>query len=223
MKFLIMEVIMNRYVILLLVCTGFLFAQDGDATRKKIGLGVNLPISIMENYKFNPSGNPGGPAMLGNLNVAFRSTPMASASYLLMPELKIVAELGLTSWTEITDGDPEVADDFFMLALGASPRYVLRENNMELQVGVRYAFAIASMEDETDQGGNDISVDKTSFNMHVLGVLAGGEYFMSPYFSAGGEIQLNYSYVGADVPGNNDISLAAVSIDPAVRINWYFF
>ncbi|NNC82362.1 MAG: hypothetical protein HKN79_02195 [Flavobacteriales bacterium] len=76
------------------------------------------------------------------------------------------------------------------LLFGLAFRGYLNENQAAPFIGLQYAALIASppREDEEDKATID----------NVIGLMLGGDYFVSPQFSLGVELQLNYTISDED-------------------------
>jgi len=152
------------------------------ATKVGVGLGLESGTSLMDLYYFETG--------------MFRVEPLMSSTTLRLPILasggwRIEPEVGLLHLSY----EGESFNDW-KLATGIYPCWGLGED------GLAYAGGRIGL---TGQGDDD-----DSYKDLLLGFGAGGEYWVSSYFTVGGEVQLNYVKYGEDMNGSSITTNAAL-------------
>jgi hypothetical protein len=162
------------------------------AEAQEIGIGVGVRSSFISNVQ-----SPLTPTIYVPIGVTDR--------------IMIEPELGIIRLSEEDDGFDETLT---FLTIGAGLLFEIGDmGEHRIYAGPRLGIVRTSFSEELD-GGGEFS-DSTT-NLFLAGVL-GGEFFLEPNFSLGGEAGLRYQGTGDD---ESDGSLITTTAE--FRIRWYF-
>jgi hypothetical protein len=137
-------------------------------------------------------------------------TPTVYVPIVISDGLMIEPELGLVRSSEEED---ETDETVTFLTVGAGLLFGIGDlGDGWIYAGPRLGFVRSSFSEELN--GGEFSDSNT--NMYIAGVL-GGEFFLQPSFSLGGEAGLRYLDTGSD---GADGSLFTTTAE--FRVRWYF-
>lgn len=161
-------------------------AQDSGT---RFGLGVGITSSLFS-----------------NLDAGF--TPTIYLPIEVSDQLLIEPSLGLVRFSE-SMGNLDSTETF--LSIGAGILFVIAGGSEDrIYIGPRVGFLRVS----ESISGPVVDADDSSTNLQIGGVV-GGEHFLRPNFSLGGEAGLNYTSL-------DDIDGSILSTTAEFRIRWYF-
>jgi hypothetical protein len=155
------------------------------------------------------------------IGVGIRSSFISDVQSLLAPtvyvpivvtdRLMVEPEVGLVRASEEDDGLDETVT---FLTIGGGLLFEIGDmGEHRIYAGPRLGIVRASFSEELD-GGGEFSDSNT--NLFLAGVL-GGEFFLEPNFSLGGEAGVRYQGTGDD---DSDGSLITTTAE--FRVRWYF-
>jgi len=137
-------------------------------------------------------------------------TPTVYVPIVLTDRLMVEPEVGLIRASEDDDGSDETVT---LLMIGAGLLFEIGDLGEDrIYAGPRLGLVRASFSEDFE--GGEFSDSNT--NLFLAGVL-GGEFFLQPNFSLGGEAGLRYLDTGAD---GSDGSLLTTTAE--FRVRWYF-
>jgi hypothetical protein len=187
-------------------------AAHAQVPEHAVGFGVSL----------NPTALTAGNELTLMLPIGFGNIYLP---IIAGPGLKVEPEFGILRTSSSSSGNGASGSQTGTLVrVGAGVFQLIRVGgNTALYVGPRVAM-IRTSSSETYSGGTPTSSHQTSWS---FGAAFGGEYFFSPHFSLGGEVQLNYILVGQPVvePGSGSSSTShdhMISNNGLIFVRLYF-
>lgn len=175
-----------------------------ESTRIGLGLGLqNLSIAVDDEF-----------------GILTAVTPQVYVPIELSGSMILEPGIGFIRFHEETDSDfGDMEGTFTVLRLGAGLLFVhARPERGRIYVGPRLGITRFSSEVEIDGEEAD---DDSRTDLFLAGV-AGGEFFLMPAFSLGGEVGLSYTRAGDDEDDAADSSASVINMITEFRIRWYF-
>ncbi|MBA7522587.1 hypothetical protein ES705_14707 [subsurface metagenome] len=192
--------------IMLLVVTffylsNFLHAQEerSQEKRSRIGFGVSLGKEIME---------------IGEVYTLL-DFPSFYLPIRLSPAFRIEPEIG---YYRYSGSDEDWEESRSILSIGCGIFSVTQKGKVDIYYGLRLGIMRISYSYSYTWDGVDSDDDsKTDF---YIGPAIGGEYFFTDHLTLGGEIQLNYIFIGQWSDGEDSESV--IRTKPLIFVRWYF-
>ena len=192
--------------IMLLVVTffylsNFLHAQEerSQEKRSRIGFGVSLGKEIIE---------------IGEAYTML-DFPSFYLPISLSPNFRFEPEIG---YYRYSGSDEDWEESYSILSIGCGIFFVTQKGKVDIYYGVRLGFMSTSYSYSYTWDGVDSDDDsKTDF---YIGPAIGGEYFFTDHLTLGGEIQLNYIFIGQWSDGEDSESV--IRTKPLIFVRWYF-
>jgi hypothetical protein len=104
-----------------------------------------------------------------------------------------------------------------IISIGCGIFFMTRKGKVDIYYGARLGFMITSYSYRYTWNGMDSDDDsKTDF---YIGPAIGGEYFFTKHLTLGGEIQLNYIFIGQWDDGEDSESV--IRTKPLIFVRWY--
>ena len=174
--------------IALLLTLGTITPADAQ---ERIGIGIGVRSSLISDVQ--------------NL-----LTPTVYVPIVVSDRFTVEPEVGIV---RVSEEEGDVDETVTFLTVGAGLLFGIGDlGDDQIYIGPRVGLLRTSFSEEVD--GGEFSDSNT--NMFLAGVL-GGEFFLQPSFSLGGEAGLRYLDTGSD---GSDGSLFATTAE--FRVRWYF-
>ncbi|MBA7694284.1 hypothetical protein ES703_102891 [subsurface metagenome] len=190
--------------IMLLVVTSFylsnfLHAQEKtQEKRSRIGFGVSLGKEIME---------------IGEAYTLL-DFPSFYLPISLSSNFRIEPEIG---YYRYSGSDEDWEESYSILSIGCGIFSVTQKGKVDIYYGLRLGLRSTSYSYRYTWDGVD-SVDESKTDFYI-GPAIGGEYFFTKHLTLGGEIQLNYIFIGQWDDGEGSESV--IRTKPLIFVRWY--
>jgi len=192
-------------LIMLLVVTSFylsnfLHAQEerSQEKRSRIGFGVSLGKEIIE---------------IGE-DYTMLDFPSFYLPISLSSNFRFEPEIG---YLRYSGSDEDWEESYSILSIGCGIFSVTQKGKVDIYYGVRLGLRSTSYSYSYTWDGVD-SVDESKTDFYI-GPAIGGEYFFTKHLTLGGEIQLNYIFIGQWDDGGG--SESAIRTKPLIFVRWY--
>jgi hypothetical protein len=195
----------------LLFCLSLVVAQE---TKPKIGIGVSLnPTALLSTSSSSIMFLPVG---FTNIHVPFD----------VGKNFRVEPEAGIFTYSyETTAGGSTSSSSTSIIRIGSGFFYQMPvDETFNTYVGPRVGLLFST---ETSKSSSSSTEYKTSETDFSVGLALGGEYLISPHFSLGGEVQLNYVSFGEPsvTPSsstNATVTRSLFTNNALVFFRWYY-
>ncbi len=187
--------------IMLLVVTSFFLSSflHAQEERSRIGFGVSLGKEIVEI----------GEAYTMLDFPSFYLPISLSSNFRFEPEI---------GYLRYSGSDEDWEESRSILSIGCGIFSVTQKGKVDIYYGVRLGLRSTSRSYQFTWDGVD-SVDESKTDFYI-GPAIGGEYFFTDHLTLGGEIQLNYIFIGQWSDGEDSESV--IRTKPLIFVRWYF-
>lgn len=198
-------------VVTIALCASSISAGEDSEERNRYGVGISL---FEEFLSF--AGSTHVTDLTGGVNVYF--PVRVGGSFRIEPEIGFV----YTSFNYEYGG--ETYDNWervIRVGFGMGP--IIQKGKLDLYYGLRFGLAFAALKDYArtiySPEGTDVEVSKTDW---YIGPALGSEYFVSPHFSVGGEVRLEFASYGEWDDSSSMTDLYVLQNRNLFFIRWYF-
>ena len=197
-------------VVLISLCASSISAGEGSEEQNRYGVGISL---FEEFFSFAYSTHVSD--MTGGVNIYF---PVRIGGI-----FRIEPEIGFDYTSYDYEYEGETYDNWervIRIGFGMGP--IIQKGKLDIYYGLRFGLAFASSQDYSRTvyapEGTDRKLSKTDW---YIGPAFGSEYFVSPHFSVGGEVQLDFTSYG-EWGDSSTTNLYALQNRNLFFVRWYF-
>jgi hypothetical protein len=132
----------------------------------------------------------------------------------LSSNFRIEPEIG---YYRYSGSDEDWEESYSILSIGCGIFSVTQKGKVDIYYGLRLGLRSTSYSYRYTWDGVD-SVDESKTDFYI-GPAIGGEYFFTKHLTLGGEIQLNYIFIGQWDDGEGSESV--IRTKPLIFVRWY--
>lgn len=196
------------------------WAQEERPVRVGVGAGINFPSFDL---------------ILADDDLIFLPDAMVDWYIPVRISDTFIVEPAFSISTASDTVDPEegdtLTDSASVIQLGIGLLYPIRLTEAtRANVGARTGIVLVSADNEYTGADNTVETQSMSRSDFFFGLAVGGDYFLSPSFSLGGEVTLTYYSIGdpeyTDTASDDDdtstTSGSVISTGAQLLVRWYF-
>lgn len=196
---------MKKTIFILLFVLTFFAASillQGQEKRSRIGIGISMGKEITSSN--------------GSVLTLF-DFPSIYVPIIISSKFRLEPGIGFYRYS---DSGTDWEESTTILSLSFGIFVVTRKDKVDIYYGVRNGLICIWDYDRYDWNGTErYERSKTDY---YFGPAMGGEYFFSKHFSLGGEVQLNYVFIGQWDGGDGGGTEGGIRTKTFIFVRWYF-